>query len=92
MTTTKMLHVRVDDEVKVQASRALEAMGLSISEAVRLFLHRVVVEQALPFDIKVPTTKTQKAMNEAEEIARSRSARFTTSDDLIAELEKDIQK
>jgi DNA-damage-inducible protein J len=52
-----MLHVRVDDETKEQATAALEAMGLSVSEAIRVFLRRVAVEQAMPFALKVPKTK-----------------------------------
>lgn len=47
-TPTSMLHVRVDDETKVQVSEVLAAMGLSMSDAVRLFLRRVVVDQAFP--------------------------------------------
>jgi len=38
MAQTSMLHVRVDDDVKVQATEALASMGLSVSDAVRLFL------------------------------------------------------
>jgi addiction module RelB/DinJ family antitoxin len=41
-----MCHIRVDDDLKVQATQALAAMGLSMSDAVRLFLRRVVVDQA----------------------------------------------
>ena len=48
MAATKMIHVRVDDDIKAQATEALLVMGLSVSDAVRLFLKRVVVEQALP--------------------------------------------
>jgi DNA-damage-inducible protein J len=66
-----MIHVRVDDKVKTQATEILEAMGLSVSEAVRLFLHRVVTDQALPFEVKVPNAKTRAAMTEADEIVRS---------------------
>ena len=39
---TSMLHVRIDDKTKAQATQTLAAMGLSVSDAVRLFLHRVV--------------------------------------------------
>ena len=51
---TSMLHVRIDDETKAQATQTLAAMGLSVSDAVRLFLHRVVVDQAFPLESKVP--------------------------------------
>ena len=45
---SSMLHVRVDDELKAQASETLAKVGLSISDAVRILLTRVVHEGALP--------------------------------------------
>jgi DNA-damage-inducible protein J len=57
-----MLHVRIDDETKLQAQQALKSMGLSVSDAVRIFLTRVVAEQAIPFDVRVPNTTTVAAM------------------------------
>lgn len=92
MAATKMLHIRIDDDIKTQADETLAAMGLSMSEAVRLFLHRVVAEQALPFEVKVPNARTRAAMNEADDIVRSRRARFKTSDALIADIEKNSEK
>lgn len=88
-SSTGMIHVRVDDKIKAQASETLEAMGLSVSEAVRLFLYRVVSDQALPFELKVPSTKTRKAMREADEIVSSRRARFNKASKLLDDLEKD---
>lgn len=49
MASTSMLHVRVEDGLKAEATATLAAMGLSVSEAVRLFLTRVVAEQQMPF-------------------------------------------
>jgi DNA-damage-inducible protein J len=71
---TTMLHVRVDDETKEQASSALEAMGMSVSEAIRMFLRRVAVEQAIPFAVKVPNATTRAAMEEARAMNRARFA------------------
>jgi DNA-damage-inducible protein J len=85
---TSMLHVRIDDETKEQATEALEAMGLSVSDAVRLFLKRVVADQAFPLELKVPNAETRAAMAEADEIAARHRARFATADDMFAELEK----
>ena len=53
-TQTTMLHIRVDDDTKEQATAALSAMGLTVSDAVRLFLRRVVIDQAFPLELKVP--------------------------------------
>lgn len=89
MTThTSMLHVRVDGELKAGASAALEAMGLSISDAVRMLLTRIVADQAFPLELKVPNAETRAAMAEADEIIRTRRARFATADAMFDDLEK----
>lgn len=85
---TSMLHIRVDDDTKNQASNALAAMGLSMSEAVRLFLRRVVVDQAFPLELKVPNAETLAAMAESRALMAARRARFATADALFDELEK----
>jgi DNA-damage-inducible protein J len=85
MTTTTMVHVRVDEQLKVQATQTLAAMGLTVSDAVRVFLTRIVAEQQLPFTLKVPNADTQAAMQEARTLGRGR---FVTADALIDELEK----
>ena len=45
---TSMLHVRVDDQLKAQASDALAGVGLTLSDAVRILLTRVAAEGGLP--------------------------------------------
>jgi len=87
-----MVHIRVDDKIKAQATETLAAMGLSVSEAVRLFLVRVVADQALPFELKVPNARTRRAMAEADDIVRTRRARFANADELFANLEKNSSK
>lgn len=88
MAATSMLHVRMDEEVKAQATEALAAMGLSASDAVRLLFHRIAADQAFPLELKVPNAETRKAMAEADEIIKSGRARFSTADELFADLEK----
>ena len=91
-TQTSMLHIRVDDDIKDQATLALTAMGLSVSDAVRLFLRRVVVDQAFPLELKVPNAETQAAMLESRAMMASRKARFASGDELFADLEKASSK
>ena len=83
-----MPHIRVDDETKALATETLAAIGLSVSAAVRLLLHRVVVDQAFPLELKVPNAETRAAMAEAEQMTRARRVRFATADTLFANLEK----
>lgn len=87
-TQTSMLHVRIDDETKVQAQQALKAMGMSVSDAVRIFLTRVVAEQAIPFDVRVPNTATLSALDEADQLIQAKKARFETVEDLLNDLKK----
>jgi DNA-damage-inducible protein J len=88
MTASTVVHVRVDDKVKTQAAETLAAMGLTISDAVRIFLMRVVADKQMPFAIKVPNQETRAAMAEADEIVRSRRARFNSASEVFDDLEK----
>lgn len=85
---TSMLHIRVDDDTKEQATQALTAMGMSVSDAVRLFLRRVVIDQAFPLELKVPNMETRAAMEESRAMMAARRARFASADELFADLEK----
>lgn len=90
--STTMVHIRIDERMKTQATETLAAMGLSVSDAVRVFLTRVVAEQQLPFVLKVPNPETRAAMIEADAIAHERRARFASAADLFDDLEKDRGK
>lgn len=85
---TSMLHIRVDDDTKEQATAALSAMGLTMSDAVRLFLRRVVIDQAFPLELKVPNADTLAAMEESRTLMKKGRARFANADELLADLEK----
>jgi DNA-damage-inducible protein J len=89
---TSMLHVRVDDETKTQATEALAAMGMSVSDAVRLFLRRVVVDQTFPLELKVPNAETLAAMEASRAMMAARRTRFATADALFDDLEKNSRK
>ncbi len=87
-----MVHIRVDEDIKEQATQTLAAMGLTVSDAVRVFLTRVANDQELPFAIKTPNAASRAAIAEAREIIKRRGARFRTADALIDDLEKTRRK
>jgi len=82
-----MLHVRMDNELKQMATQTLAAMGLSASDAVRLLFHRIVADQAFPLELKVPNSRTRKAMAESEEMMKRDKARFASAEEMFTELE-----
>ncbi len=88
MASSTMIHVRIDEQIKKKAAKTLEAMGLSLSDAVRVFLVRVVAEKQMPFSLKVPNAETLSSMAEADEIIVAKRARYKTGADLIHDLEK----
>ena len=61
----QLVQARIDREVKEEAATVLAAMGLTVSDAVRLLLTRVAREKALPFAPLVPNDETIAAMKEA---------------------------
>lgn len=80
------VRARIDMATKERATAALEAMGLSVSDAIRLLMLRIADEQRLPFDVKVPNAATREAMTELE---AGKGARFESIDALMADLHAD---
>ncbi len=83
MSSSTMVHVRVDEKVKVKASAALAKMGMSVSDAVRMMLVRVAAENALPFEVRVPNATTVRAMKSAD---AKEGKRFQSTEDLFEDL------
>ena len=79
----QLVQARVDKDIKEQASVVLAAMGLTLSDAVRLLLTRVAREKALPFAPLVPNAETIAAIQEAR---AGDLPRFDNVDDLLADL------
>jgi DNA-damage-inducible protein J len=90
--TTTMVHVRVDEKIKAQATETLSSMGLTVSDAVRVFLTRIVADKELPFSIKAPNEASRTAIAEAEQIVRRRRPRFENADALLSGLEETSRK
>jgi len=88
MSTTADTYVRarIDTHTKERAAIALEAMGMTISDAIRLMMLRIADEHRLPFDVKVPNATTKKAIAELE---AGKGKAFTSVDDLMADLHAD---
>lgn len=81
---TTMVHIRVDEKVKEKAAKTLSAMGMSVSDAVRILLVRVAAEKALPFEVKVPNRTTVKAIEAAD---RGEGKRYKSAGELFKDLE-----
>ena len=83
MSADSVVRARIDSDTKAQATEALGAMGLTVSDAIRLMLLRVADEKRLPFAVKVPNATTVNAMKELE---AGRGKRFADADELFEDI------
>ncbi len=84
MSSDTVVRARIDSDTKARATEALHAMGLSVSDAIRLMLLRVANEKQLPFAVQVPNPTTVKAMKELNE---GKGRRFVGTEELFRDLD-----
>ena len=85
-TADSFIRVRLDKELKSEASEILSAMGLSISDLVRMTLIKLVNERDIPFSTYVPNKETIEAMNELEE---GKGKKFSNFQELLSAVDKE---
>jgi DNA-damage-inducible protein J len=85
-TADTYVRARIDSVTKERATDALAAMGLSISDAIRLLMLRVVDERRLPFEVKAPNATTRRAISELE---AGKGRRFANVRALMTDLNAD---
>ena len=66
MAKTETLHIRVNENVKAKAEETLSLLGVSISEAVNMFLCQVNLTGGLPFEVKLPAPERVIVRNKEE--------------------------
>lgn len=77
MARTSNVFARVEPEIKEQAERVLNQLGIPMSNAVSMFLRQVVIQKGIPFEMKLPIKKTLVA-------------RELTKEELDAEIAKGV--
>lgn len=89
MTKTDTLHIRVEPNVKQKAEETLNDLGLSISDAINVFLNQVILNDGIPFEIKKPrynkeTIQAMENVKKGKEVSKS----FDSVEEMFKELEK----
>ncbi len=83
MSADTVVRARIDSDTKARATEALHAMGLTMSDAIRLMLLRVAEEKRLPFTVQAPNATTLKAMKELDE---GKGKRFASAGELLEDI------
>ena len=88
---TAPTQIRIDADIKKQATALFNDLGLDMSSAVNLFLHQCVLRGGLPCNVEMPrySQHTLDAMNEARRISRDPDVKgYTSMDELQKALEE----
>ena len=65
MSAKVRTNVYLDSEMKIQAKEIFKRYGVSLSDAINMFLTQSVMERGLPFEMKLPNDETIKAIEDA---------------------------
>lgn len=89
MAKTDVLHIRVEPSVKQRAEKTLNDLGLSITEAINVFLNQVILNDGIPFEIRKPkfNKETIQAIEDTKK-GKNLSKTFDNVEDMFKELEK----
>ena len=87
---TTPTQVRIDSNIKKQATDLFNSLGLDMSSAVNMFLYQCILKNGLPFSVEMPQYSQENlmAMEEAKRISRdSNISSYSTMEELKAALE-----
>jgi DNA-damage-inducible protein J len=77
--------IKLDVEIKAKAKEIFKELGITMGEAVNIFLSQVALHKGLPFEVKIPNKETIKAIEEARKGINMESSSI---EEMIAEREK----
>lgn len=89
MAKTDTLHIRIEPSVKQKAEETLNELGLSIADAINVFLRQVILNDGIPFEIRKPkfNKETIEAIEDAKK-GKNLSKTFNNVDEMFEELDK----
>lgn len=95
MAKTANINIRIDPETKSSAEKLFSSFGITVTDAINIFLRKSIMEGGLPFEMKQPryNAETEAAMNEARAImdGQVQTTHYSSAHALFEELnaEKD---
>jgi DNA-damage-inducible protein J len=60
--------IRVEDSTYQQAKEILSQIGMTYSQAISVFNSMIVLNRGIPFDLKLPSTDTEIALEKTENV------------------------
>lgn len=82
---TSIVRARVAPKLKDDAELVLSSLGVSMSDAIRMYLTQITLRRGIPFSVEIPNAETLEAMREAE---AGKTGKAENAADLFAKLKK----
>ena len=87
MAKTEFIRARVDEDLKINTEELFKKLGITMTEAITIFLKQCELNNGLPFEIKIPNEVTKKSFDNTE--AGIELHEFDSLQDMFEELDKD---
>lgn len=90
MAKSATINVRIEPEVKANVEKLFSSFGITVSDAINIFLYKSLMEGGLPFDVKQPrfNAETEEAIQEARDImsGKIKAKKYDSIDDAFKDL------
>lgn len=91
MSKTATINMRVSPETKSKAESLFSSFGMTLTEAINIFLHKSIMVGGLPFDVREPNfnQETLDAIQEARDImsGKAKAKVYSSVDEMFADLD-----
>jgi len=84
MAKTAFIRARIEPELKEHVEKILEQLGITQTDAIKMFYKQIELYNGLPFELKLPNVETQKAITDSFE--NKNQEKFNTADELFEDL------
>ena len=95
MSKSAVINVRVEPQIKELAEDLYKSFGITLTDAINMFLNKSIVEGGLPFELKQPryNAETEAAIMEADAIAEGivEAKKYSSARELFDDLNKNIE-
>ena len=84
MANGAVVQARIDPQIKEDARDVLDELGMSMSEAIVVYLRQIVLRRAIPFELKLPNKATLQAV---EQLESGKGVTFNNANELFEDLD-----
>lgn len=92
MAKTANINIRIEPDVKAAAENLFSSFGITVSDAVNIFIRKSLMEGGIPFSVRQPrfSPETEAAMQEARDIASGRvpAKHYHSAEEMLKDLDE----